>query len=171
MFPGCLCCEWEDSSGNHPASMRKLHWTFLTQRLKISCQCKRWRRCEFNPWVRKDSWSKKWQLTSIFLPGKFYGQRSLVGYHPWGHKDSDRTEWRSTHTHTHTHTHTCIFLLKVIEYVMKSWAEPHRASKVQQMMELSLTYWVTTKILFVEVLQEQSVFQIKGLHKCICSHV
>ena len=26
------------------------------------------------------------------LPGEFYGQRSLVGYSPWGHKESDSTE-------------------------------------------------------------------------------
>ena len=27
-----------------------------------------------------------------FLPGKFQGQRSLVSYNPWGHKESDMTE-------------------------------------------------------------------------------
>ena len=33
------------------------------------------------------------------------GQRNLVGFSPWGHKELDTTEvtW---HTHTHTHTHT-----------------------------------------------------------------
>ena len=39
--------------------------------------------------------------TSI-LPGKFHGQRSLVGYSPWSHKELDMTE-QLTHTHTHTH--------------------------------------------------------------------
>ena len=34
-----------------------------------------------------------------------HGQRSLVGYSPWGHKESDTAEVTS-HTHTHTHTHT-----------------------------------------------------------------
>ena len=34
--------------------------------------------------------------TPVFLPGEFYGQRSLVGYSPWGHKESDTTEWRGT---------------------------------------------------------------------------
>ena len=29
---------------------------------------------------------------SVFLPGKYHGQRSLVGYNPWGHKESDTTE-------------------------------------------------------------------------------
>ena len=32
------------------------------------------------------------QPTPVFLPGKFHGQRSLVGYSPWGHKESDMTE-------------------------------------------------------------------------------
>ena len=36
--------------------------------------------------------------TRVFLPGKFHGQRNLVGYSSWGLKESDMTE----HTHTHT---------------------------------------------------------------------
>ena len=31
-------------------------------------------------------WRRKWQLTPVFLPGKFQAQRSLVGYSPWGCK-------------------------------------------------------------------------------------
>ena len=31
-------------------------------------------------------WRRKWQPTSMFLPGKSHGQSSLVGYIPWGHK-------------------------------------------------------------------------------------
>jgi len=34
----------------------------------------------------------KWQSTPVFLPGKSHGWRSLVGYSPWGHKESDTTE-------------------------------------------------------------------------------
>ena len=30
--------------------------------------------------------------TTVFLPGKFPGQRSLVGYSPGGHKQSDTTK-------------------------------------------------------------------------------
>ena len=33
----------------------------------------------FDPWVRKVPWSRKWQPTSVFLPGEFHGQRSLAG--------------------------------------------------------------------------------------------
>ena len=36
----------------------------------------------------KIPWRRKWQPTPIFLPGEFYGHRSLVGYSPWGHKES-----------------------------------------------------------------------------------
>ena len=34
----------------------------------------------FDPWVGKIPWRREWQPTPVFLPGKFYGQRSLAGY-------------------------------------------------------------------------------------------
>ena len=43
-------------------------------------------------WVGKIPWRRKWQPNSVFLPGEFHGQRSLVGYSPWGCKESDMTE-------------------------------------------------------------------------------
>ena len=49
------------------------------------------RRHEFNPWVGKIPWRRKWQLTPVFLPGKSHGERSLAGYRPWGLKDEDTT--------------------------------------------------------------------------------
>ena len=45
---------------------------------------------------------RKWQPTPVFLPGKFHGQKNLVGYSPWDHKELDTTE----HTHPHTYPHT-----------------------------------------------------------------
>jgi len=38
------------------------------------------RRLRFNPWVGKIPWSRKWQPTPIFLPGKFHGLRNVAGY-------------------------------------------------------------------------------------------
>ena len=35
---------------------------------------------------------RDWLLTPVFLPGEFRGQRGLVGYSPWGSKESDTTE-------------------------------------------------------------------------------
>ena len=46
----------------------------------------------FDPWVGKIPWRRKWQPTSVFLPGESHGQRSLASYSPWGHKESDLTE-------------------------------------------------------------------------------
>ena len=50
------------------------------------------KRCEFNPWLRKIPWKRAWQPTLVFLPGESHGERSLVGYSPWGCKESDITE-------------------------------------------------------------------------------
>ena len=50
------------------------------------------RRPRFDPWVGKIAWKKAWQPTAVFLPGEFHGQRSLMGYNPWGCKESDTTE-------------------------------------------------------------------------------
>ena len=55
-FPGC-------ASGKEPA-----------------CQCRRHKRCEFHPWVRKIPWRRERQPTPLFLPREFHGQRSLAGY-------------------------------------------------------------------------------------------
>ena len=60
------------------------------------------RRHGFNSWVRKIPWQKAWQPTLVFLPGKSHGQRSLVGYSSWGHKELETTEGWSRHTRTHT---------------------------------------------------------------------
>ena len=56
-----------------------------------ACQCRRCRRHGFSPWVGKIPWSRKWQPIPVFLPGESHGQRCLVGYSPWGHKESDMT--------------------------------------------------------------------------------
>ena len=54
-------------------------------------KCRRCKRCGFNPWVKKISQSRKWQPTQVLLPEKSHGQRSLVGYSPWGCKKLDTT--------------------------------------------------------------------------------
>ena len=46
----------------------------------------------FSPWFRKIPWTREWQPTPLVLPGEFLGQRSLVGYSPWGCKELDTTE-------------------------------------------------------------------------------
>ena len=61
---------------------------------KVFLQCGRpW----FDPWVRKTPRRREWIPTPVFLPGESHGQRSLEGYSPGGHKESDTTE-RPSHT-------------------------------------------------------------------------
>ena len=43
-------------------------------------------------WVGKIPWRREWHPTPVFLPEEFHEQRSLVGYSPWGLRESDTTE-------------------------------------------------------------------------------
>ena len=49
-------------------------------------------RPRFSPWIGKIPWRRRWQPTPVFLPGKSHGQRTLVGYSPWGCTDLGTTE-------------------------------------------------------------------------------
>ena len=62
-------------------------------------QCRRYKRNRFDSGVRKIPWRREWLPTPVFLPGKSQGQRSLVGYSPWGCKESDTVEQLSTAQH------------------------------------------------------------------------
>ena len=53
-----------------------------------TCQCRRHKRCGFDPWVGKIPWRRAWKPTLVFLPGESHGQRSLAGYSPYGCKES-----------------------------------------------------------------------------------
>ena len=54
--------------------------------------CLQCRRMGFDPWSGKIPWRRKRQPIPVFLSGKSHGQRSLVGYSPWGRKESNTTE-------------------------------------------------------------------------------
>ena len=49
-------------------------------------------RPRFSHWVRKIPWRRKRQPTPVFCPGESHGQKSLVGYRPWGCRESDTIE-------------------------------------------------------------------------------
>ena len=50
----------------------------------------------FSGWVclpmQEILWRRKWQPTPVLLPGKSHGWKNLVGYSPWGRKESDTME-------------------------------------------------------------------------------
>ena len=73
-----------------------------------TCQCRKCKRCGFNPCAGKTHWRRKWQPTPVFLPGESHGQRSLVGYSPQGCKELDTTEQLSMHA---PYIFLCLFLL------------------------------------------------------------
>ena len=64
---------------------------------ELACQCRRHKWCRFHPWVGKIPWRRKWQPTPVFLPGELHGQKSLVGYSPWGLRN--RTWLSNFHFH------------------------------------------------------------------------
>ena len=85
------------------------------------------------------SWRRKWQPSPVFLPREFHEQRSLVGYSPWDHKESDTTEWltlsvvsqrshASLHPHQQwlrvlgaPHSHSCLLLSIFLNLMPEFW--------------------------------------------------
>ena len=61
----------------------------------------------------EDPLEKGWQPTPVFLPGKAHGQRSLVGYSPWGHKESDTPEV-TEHIHTYMYVANIYYSVYII---------------------------------------------------------
>ena len=71
---------WHAAVHGVAKSRTRLKWT------------EQWGRPGFDPWVMKIPWRRKWQSTPVLLLGKSHGRRSMVGYSPWGRKESDTTE-------------------------------------------------------------------------------
>ena len=70
-----------------------------------------------------------WQPTPVFLPGKFHGQRSLVSYSPWGHKESNTTERLHSLTHSPPFNFYILFwsfrnslIMPIFHQGVKKWA-------------------------------------------------
>ena len=74
-------------------SILGLPWWLSWQRICLQCG-----RPGFDPWVGRIPWRRAWQPIPVFLPGESHGQRSLLGYSPWGCKDM--TERLNTEQHS-----------------------------------------------------------------------
>ena len=78
------------------------------------------------PWVRKILWRGKWHPTPVLLPGKSHGRRSLVGYSPWGCKETDTTERLHFHFHKGSTLSTRLTLcVRVSHSVVFDSMRPH----------------------------------------------
>ena len=63
----------------------------------LTCQCRRYKSCRFNPWVRKIPWRRKCQPIPVFLPGESHGQRSLGATVHRVAKSRTWLKWLCTH--------------------------------------------------------------------------
>ena len=80
-------------------------------------------------WVRplgweENPWRRKWQPTPVSLPGESHGRRSLIGYSPWGHKESDTTEWLFTLLYF-TYRFTLLFSHSVVSDSLQPYRLQH----------------------------------------------
>ena len=80
----------------------------------------------------EDPLEKEWQPTPVFLPGKSYGWRSLVGYSPWGHKESDTTEQLSL-THSLTASSRSSHIHTLTQYLVKKRIRSKSNNKKDEM--------------------------------------
>ena len=96
-----------------------------------------------NPWIGKIPWRREWQPTSVFLPEKSLGQRSLAGYSPHVHKESDTTEEQNAPTHS-------VQSLSPVWFFAIPWTVAHQAS-------LSITTsWSLLKLLSIMLVMPSS---------------
>ena len=86
-----------------------------------------------DPWAGKIPWSRKWQFTPVFLPGKSHGQRSLANYNPQGRKESNTTE----HAHKrHTLSSGPLYMLFSLAHIPIWPCHPTRKETGLDMMIL-----------------------------------
>ena len=88
----CLCT-YPQTTFHSFENIKLLRW--LSGKEPV-CQCRRHKRCRFDPWVRKIPWRRVWQPTIVLLPGKSHERRRLAGYSPWVPKSQTRLKWLST---------------------------------------------------------------------------
>ena len=80
-------------------------WGLVVQTVK-RLPAMRETRVRFLGW--EDPWRRKWQSTPELFAGKSHGWRSLIGYSPWGCKESDTTE------RFHFHFQTMVEVMKIM---------------------------------------------------------
>ena len=82
-----------------------------TNNKEHTCQCRRHKRCSFDPWSRTIPWRRAQQPTPVFLTGESHGQRNLVDCSTKSCKELNSTEdtW-NLHVKIHTHVCVCVYV-------------------------------------------------------------
>ena len=89
-----------------------------------TCQCRRYKKCGFDPWVGKIPWRRAWQPTPVFFLGESHGQRSLADYSPWGCKKLDTAE----QLHAGLYCFVVVQSLSHAQLFVTLWTAAHHAS-------------------------------------------
>ena len=98
-----------------------------------------------DPWVGNISWRRAWQPPAIFIPGESHGQRSLAGYSPWGHKESDTTELRLTLSRFQRMAFTCRLGWQIPQPA-KYFRRPHKGTRQAKGRMVAESYKVLMKL-------------------------
>ena len=72
-----------------------------------TCQCRRHKKCRFDPWVKKIPWRKAWHPTPLFLPGESHRQRRSAAVHGVA-QSRTRSKQLSTHAHKQLRTNDVV---------------------------------------------------------------
>ena len=97
-------------------------------------------------WLSIYRWRRQWHPTPVLLPRKFHGWRSLVGYSPWGRKESDTTE-HTEETRKERDTCTPMFIAALF-IIARTWKQPRCPSadewirKRWYIYTMEYRYWV-----------------------------
>ena len=92
--------------------------------------------------VGKIPWRRKWQSTPALLPGKSHGRRSLIGYSPWCHKESDTNERLHFHFHSHPYMNTG----KTIALTRQSLVSKVMSLLLNMLSRLAITFLPRSKV-------------------------
>ena len=84
----------------------------------LPANAKRQKKHEFDPWVRKIPWSRTWQPSPVFSPGESHGQRSLEGYSPRSHKESDMIEQLSMYIDMEMDSDELVLYLEIVDDIL-----------------------------------------------------
>ena len=66
----------------------------------------------------KIPWRRAWQPTPVFLPGESHGQRSLEGYSPRSHKESDMIEQLSMYIDMEMDSDELVLYLEIVDDIL-----------------------------------------------------
>ena len=118
----------------------------------ISALYARIRRLDLNSNTMQEGkipWRRKWQSNPVPLPGKSHGQRSLVGYSPWGRKELDMTQrlhsLQCRKDHRRTNELTSLHLFRVLPRECTGHSKHPLSTTQEKTLHMDITRWSTPK--------------------------